>query len=186
MGQPGNGVIRKVVPGAGNINGVVSTVAGSLNESGNVDAVGTDARFGKINAMTYIDGKLIIADSTGAIRRYSPDTGKVEMLIGVRGETGERLGSTNVAPGVVLGIASDTNSLVLTTPNTAPLEPTPSKMMANHGGPSWFPFLKTAQLIQLQSYDAIYPKPKPTVSTKEGNNEKNTNASADGLIYLGM
>ncbi|MCC6199516.1 MAG: hypothetical protein IT466_01940 [Moraxellaceae bacterium] len=125
MGQHGNGVIRKVVPGAGNINGIVSTVAGSLSESGNVDAVGTDARFGKINAMTYIDGKLIIADNTGAIRRYSPGTGKVEMLIGVRGETGERLGSTNVAPGVVLGIASDTNSLVLTTANTV-LRFTPS------------------------------------------------------------
>ncbi|HQX90415.1 MAG TPA: hypothetical protein PKY03_08465 [Moraxellaceae bacterium] len=125
MGQNGNGVIRKVVPGAGNINGTVSTVAGSLDESGNVDAIGTNARFGKINAMTYIQGKLIIADSTGAIRRYSPDTGNVEMLVGVRGETGERLGSTNVAPGVVLGIAGDTNSLVFTTANTV-LRFTPS------------------------------------------------------------
>lgn len=121
----GHGVIRKIVPGTGNLNGVVTTIAGSFTEGGNVNGIGTAARFGRINALAFINGELVIGDGSGSIRAYSPATGQVRSLIGIKGEAGVRLGATNIAAGVVNGILAEGTGLLFST-NHAVLRFAPS------------------------------------------------------------
>jgi sugar lactone lactonase YvrE len=117
VGDNGNGVIRKIVPGSGNVNGVVTTVAGSTSEGGHVDEPGAEARFGRINALAFVNGELLIGDAGGSLRGYSPATGVVRSLIGIKGEVGVRLGASNVAAGAVRGILASGSDLVFSTPN---------------------------------------------------------------------
>lgn len=117
LGDNGNGVIRKIVPGSGNVNGVVTTVAGSTSEGGHVDGLGAEARFGRINALAFVSGELLIGDAGGSIRGYSPATGVVRSLIGIKGEVGVRLGASNVAAGAVSGILATGTDLFFSTPN---------------------------------------------------------------------
>lgn len=117
VGDNGSGVIRKIVPGSGNVNGVVTTVAGSTSEGGHVDGLGAEARFGRINALAFVNGELLIGDAGGSLRGYSPATGVVRSLIGIKGEVGVRLGASNVAAGSVSGILANGAELIFSTPN---------------------------------------------------------------------
>jgi len=71
VADSGNSTIRKITP-----DGAVSTLAGTADQTGDVDAKGADARFNYPNAMTMdANGNLYVTDSNNnhAIRKITPD-----------------------------------------------------------------------------------------------------------------
>jgi hypothetical protein len=71
VADSGNSTIRKITP-----DGAVSTLAGTADQTGDVDAKGADARFNYPNAMTMdANGNLYVIDANNAIRKITPDGG---------------------------------------------------------------------------------------------------------------
>jgi sugar lactone lactonase YvrE len=89
----GNSVIRKIT-----VTGVISTLAGSANETGSLNGVGTAARFEHPNDIAVDDaGNVYVADTrNSAIRKISTD-GVVTTIAGLAGVNGKDDGNGSVA-----------------------------------------------------------------------------------------
>ncbi|HEX7828347.1 MAG TPA: hypothetical protein VF787_01765 [Thermoanaerobaculia bacterium] len=85
--------IRKITP-----QGQVTTFAGNSWESGSTDAVGTNARFNRLQGIAIApDGALYVADSNNhTIRRVSP-SGEVTTIAGLAGAAGSTDGTGSAA-----------------------------------------------------------------------------------------
>lgn len=88
-----NEVIRKITPG-----GVVTTLAGGAGQTGDVDAMGTNARFNNILAVEMLDNTyLLVADGfNNKIRKININTGEVTTFAGT-GATGHLDGNSGTA-----------------------------------------------------------------------------------------
>lgn len=88
-----NEVIRKITPG-----GVVTTFAGGVGQTGDVNGTGTNARFNNILAVEMLDNTyLLVADSyNNKIKKININTGEVTTYAG-SGATGHVNGSASSA-----------------------------------------------------------------------------------------
>lgn len=98
----GGQVVRKVTPA-----GAVSTVAGSLTESGKADGTGTAARFSSIGKLTVDAGKNLFVADGPTIRLVSP-AGEVSYYAGVPDGYGQSEGYRTAARfNYISGLAFD-------------------------------------------------------------------------------
>ncbi|HCS19966.1 MAG TPA: hypothetical protein DIW47_05290 [Bacteroidetes bacterium] len=88
-----NEVIRKITPG-----GVVTTFAGGSGQTGDVNGIGTNARFNNILAVEMLDNTyLLVADSyNNKIKKININTGEVSTYAG-SGATGHADGTASSA-----------------------------------------------------------------------------------------
>ncbi len=110
-----NNTIRMISP-----SGIVTTLAGSAGNSGNIDGVGADARFNRPLGLALDDSNNVyVADSlNNTIRKISP-SGVVTTVLGSPGSIGIQLGSLPGSLGIEpIGVAVAGDRLVVTSGNT--------------------------------------------------------------------
>ena len=78
-------VIRRITL-SGPAIGTVTTVAGTLGVTGNVDGIGTAAKLGNLRSFTAVQGMLYFSDQTnGTIRKMDPTTFAITTVAGSPG-----------------------------------------------------------------------------------------------------
>lgn len=99
-----NYTVRKVTPA-----GVVSTLAGAAGANGNMDAIGSSARFENITGLAVANGHLFVADSGNyTVRKVELATGAVSTFAGSGVEGGQDGMGTAAKFGSQTSMAADT------------------------------------------------------------------------------
>jgi len=85
VADSGNGTIRKIVIATG----AVTTLAGTAQQVGSTDGIGTAARFNSLTGITTDNVNLYVADNGNeTIRKIVTATGEVSTLAGTEGQSG--------------------------------------------------------------------------------------------------